>query len=77
MTPPDLRIDQLGASPGAIPDVFAFPTHIGVGSLKPLSRELIKAQRCDPAIGVVMKQMEARKSMSDLKTQDPVLMILQ
>lgn len=28
-------IDQLGASPEAIPDVFAFPTHIGVGPLQP------------------------------------------
>lgn len=71
-------IDQLGASPGAIPDVFAFPTLVGWAPLEQLNREdLAKAQRCDPAIGVVIKQMEAQRSIADLKTQDPVLMILQ
>lgn len=71
-------VDQLGASPKAIPDVFAFPAQVGVSPLDQLSRgDLTKAQRCDPAIGVVMKHMEARKSMSDLKTQDHVLMIFQ
>ncbi|KAG7512030.1 Retrovirus-related Pol poly from transposon 297 [Solea senegalensis] len=44
-------VDQLGASPECVPDVFAFPTHLELKSLGQMSKqELIDAQENDAAI---------------------------
>ncbi|XP_058494566.1 uncharacterized protein LOC131465683 [Solea solea] len=44
-------VDQLGASPECVPDVFAFPSHLELKSLGQMSKqELIDAQENDAAI---------------------------
>ncbi|KAJ8345313.1 hypothetical protein SKAU_G00295060 [Synaphobranchus kaupii] len=57
---PTRLVDQLGASPGAIPDVYAFPTCLEGRYLDQLDkRELQKAQEQDPVIGIVRREVEA------------------
>ncbi|KAJ8340547.1 hypothetical protein SKAU_G00351800 [Synaphobranchus kaupii] len=57
---PTRLVDQLGASPGAIPDVYAFPTCLEGRYLDQLDkRELQKAQEQDPVIGIVSREVEA------------------
>ncbi len=71
-------IDQLGAPPDAIPDVFSFASHLEMGPLEQLSqKDLIEAQKSDPAIGLVLKVMETGTPISDLKTKDPEVSVLQ
>ncbi len=71
-------IDQLGAPPDAIPDVFSFTSHLEMGPLEQLSqKDLIEAQKSDPAIGPVLKVMETGTPISDLKTKDPEVSVLQ
>lgn len=44
-------VQQLGVSPEAIPEYYAFPTRLDVGSLEQLSsQELRNVQEDDPAI---------------------------
>ncbi|XP_048046522.1 uncharacterized protein LOC125268395 [Megalobrama amblycephala] len=48
---PQRYIDQLGASPDCVPDIYAFPTHLELKSLGQMSKqELIAAQEDDAAI---------------------------
>lgn len=71
-------MDQLGVSPDAIPDVYTFSTNLEISPLEQLNHiELIKAQRSDSALGVVLKQLEDGKSISELNTQEWKIMILQ
>lgn len=44
-------VDQLGVSSVVIPDAYAFPTHLELGSLEhPRPQQLKKAQDLDPLI---------------------------
>ncbi len=71
-------IDQLGAPPDAISDVFSFASQLEMGPLEQLSqKDLIEAQKSDPAIGPVLKVMETGTPISDLKTKDPEVSVLQ
>uniref|UniRef100_A0A8C1M5Z3 ribonuclease H n=1 Tax=Cyprinus carpio TaxID=7962 RepID=A0A8C1M5Z3_CYPCA len=71
-------IDQLGAPPDAIPDVFYFASQLEMGPLEQLSRkDLIEAQRSYAAIGPVLKGMETGTPISGLKTKDPEVSVLQ
>ena len=57
-TPPRY-IDQLGASPEGIPEVFAFPTHLDLLSLRQMSKaDLKEAQQKDDIIQKVMEAMQ-------------------
>ncbi|KAI5616885.1 hypothetical protein C0J50_23556 [Silurus asotus] len=48
---PQRYIDQLGASPDCVPNIYAFPTHLELKSLGQMSKqELIAAQEDDAAI---------------------------
>lgn len=48
---PQRYIDQLGASPDCVPDIYAFPTHLELKSLGQMSKqELIAAQEDDADI---------------------------
>uniref|UniRef100_A0A665VGA2 Gypsy retrotransposon integrase-like protein 1 n=1 Tax=Echeneis naucrates TaxID=173247 RepID=A0A665VGA2_ECHNA len=52
-------VDQLGVSPEAIPDTYAYLTQIEISPLEQLSlKELIAAQNSDPDISVVKVQIE-------------------
>ncbi len=49
-----------------------------MGPLEQLSqKDLIEAQKSDPAIGLVLKVMETGTPISDLKTKDPEVSVLQ
>ncbi|KAL0196751.1 hypothetical protein M9458_005291, partial [Cirrhinus mrigala] len=55
-------VEQLGASSDCIPDVFAFPTHLSCHSLELKSHaELVKAQRDDVTLSVVISALEGGK----------------
>lgn len=55
-------VDQLGASPDAIPAVYSYLTQVEGNELEQLSsKELIEAQRLDPVISVVMSQVKLGK----------------
>ncbi|KAJ8385586.1 hypothetical protein AAFF_G00184480 [Aldrovandia affinis] len=57
-TPPRY-IDQLGPSPECIPEVYAFPTHLELLSLKQMSKaDLIEAQKKDNTIQRVVEAMQ-------------------
>lgn len=59
-------VDQLGVSPEVIPECYAFPTRLDVGSLEQLSiQDLRKAQDEDPAICIV-KGAVAKGQLSSL-----------
>ena len=64
-TPPRY-VDQLGASPECIPEVFAFPTHLNMFSLSQMSKaDLKEAQQKDDIIGRVMEAMQQGNWPSD------------
>lgn len=45
-------VDQLGASPKCVPDIYVFPTHLELKSLGQMSKqELVTAQKNDKVIG--------------------------
>ncbi|XP_038574937.1 uncharacterized protein LOC119902683 [Micropterus salmoides] len=45
-------VDQLGASPKCVPDIYAFPTHVELNSLGQMTKqELVMAQKNDAVIG--------------------------
>ncbi|XP_076830977.1 uncharacterized protein LOC143476602 [Brachyhypopomus gauderio] len=63
---PHRYVDQLGASPECIPEVFAFPTHLNLCSLKQMSKsELLEAQQKDNIIRRVMEAMRDEKWPND------------
>lgn len=52
-------VDQLGASPACIPDVYAFPSQLLLDSLEQLSKaDLITAQKRDAVIGRVAEAVK-------------------
>ncbi|CAI5657555.1 unnamed protein product [Oreochromis niloticus] len=70
-------VDQLGASPDAIPALYANFTQIEVGPLEQLSlKELSEAQDSDPVIGVVKSQVERNQSVSAPTHANPDVVLL-
>ncbi|KAJ8399615.1 hypothetical protein AAFF_G00410260 [Aldrovandia affinis] len=62
-------IDQLGPSPECIPEVYAFPTHLELLSLKQMSKaDLIEAQKKDNTIQRVVEAMQRGKWPKDKET---------
>ncbi len=52
-------VEQLGAAPDCIPEVYAFPSQLYLSSLEQLSKaDLMKAQRRDDVIGCVMDALK-------------------
>lgn len=61
-------VNQLGVSPEAIPDAYAYLTQIEIIPLEQLSiKELIAAQSSDPDISVVKEQIEKGKDVQSFK----------
>ena len=59
LTNPPRYVDQLGASPDCVPDIYAFPTHLELKSLGQMSKqELIKAQEDDAVIGSALQAVK-------------------
>ena len=59
-------VDQLGASPECIPEVFAFPMHLELFSLRQMSKtELREAQQRDDILKRVMEAMKQGNWPSD------------
>uniref|UniRef100_A0AAY4AVH5 Gypsy retrotransposon integrase-like protein 1 n=1 Tax=Denticeps clupeoides TaxID=299321 RepID=A0AAY4AVH5_9TELE len=49
-------VQQLGATPECVPELYAFPTRLDLNSLELMTQaELIKAQKQDPVVGLVLK----------------------
>lgn len=70
---PPRYVDQLGASPDCIPDVYTFPMHMELKSLEHLSiPELRHAQRADTVIGPAIQAIEQQTWPED-PTNDPEL----
>lgn len=71
-------VEQLGVSPEVIPECYAFPTRLDVGSLEHLSsHDLIKAQGEDPAISQVRHAVSKGQLSSLSRDKDPEVHILQ
>lgn len=71
-------VDQLGASPDAVPAVYSYLTHIEGSELEQLShKELLEAQSSDPVISVVMAQVKQGKCDSASKHPNPDVTLLQ
>ncbi|XP_023190648.1 uncharacterized protein LOC111608786 [Xiphophorus maculatus] len=72
---PERLIDQLGATPSAVPDAYACFTHLQLSPLERLSKlDLAKAQDLDPVIG------PAKKAVQDAvwpSNRHPDLLLLQ
>lgn len=67
-TPPRY-VDQLGAPPECVPEVFAFPTHLNLCSLNQMSKpELREAQQKDDVIRTVLEAMKDGKWPTDKAT---------
>ena len=61
-------VDQLGVSPEAIPDAYAYLTQIEISPLEQLSiKELIEAQSLDPVIKVVKEHIEEGRGVLSSK----------
>lgn len=73
-TPPRY-VDQLGVSPKCIPEVFTFPTHLELFSLKQLSKvDLVAAQQKDDIVRTVMEAMKNWKWPSDSNTAPDLIL---
>lgn len=71
-------VEQLGVSPEVIPECYAFPTRLDVGSLEHLSsHDLIKAQEEDPAISPVIHAVKKGQLFSLSRDKDPEVHLLQ
>lgn len=67
---PQRCVDQLGASPKCVPDLFAFPTHLELKSLGQMSKqELITAQQNDAMIGPTIQAVNNGNWPSDMNTE--------
>ena len=74
-TPPRY-IDQLGPSPECIPEVYAFPTHLDLLSLKQMSKaDLIEAQKKDNTIRKVVEAMQRGKWPRDKETDTEMMLM--
>nr|XP_057906640.1 uncharacterized protein LOC131104002 [Doryrhamphus excisus]XP_057906648.1 uncharacterized protein LOC131104002 [Doryrhamphus excisus] len=59
---PPRYVDQLGASPDCVPDIYAFPTHLELKSLGQMStQDLIKAQEEDAEISSALQAVKQGK----------------
>lgn len=55
-------VDQTGASPGCVPDIYAFPMRMELQSLEHVSKaDLAQAQKEDPVIGPAIKAVQQNK----------------
>ncbi|KAL7857415.1 hypothetical protein SRHO_G00163140 [Serrasalmus rhombeus] len=71
-------IEQLGATPNAIPDLYAYPTRLGISSLEQLSEEdLRKAQEADAAISRVKRAVKAGHWLQTTQDNLPELALFQ
>lgn len=71
-------VEQLGVSPEVLPECYAFPSRLDVGSLKHLSsHDLIKAQEEDPAISQVRHAVSKGQLSSLSRDKDPEVHLLQ
>ncbi|KAL7878188.1 hypothetical protein SRHO_G00048310 [Serrasalmus rhombeus] len=71
-------IEQLGAPPNAIPDLYAYPTRLGISSLEQLSEEdLQKAQEADAAISRVKRAVKAGHWLQTTQDNLPELALFQ
>lgn len=81
LLPPEVSprmVDQLGVSSFAIPDAYAFPTHLELGSLEHLTpQQLMKAQDLDPLINPVKRELESGEFTASMTRSDPHLFLLQ
>ena len=69
---PHRMIDQLGASPDAIPEAYAFPAQLVLSHLEQLSHvELKRAQDVDPLIGLVKQGLRNGTWPTNAKNADP------
>lgn len=75
---PHRLVDQLGASPGAITDAYAFFSQLEVSPLEQLSlEEISKAQDLDPVIGVAKHSTKTGTWPSITKTDHRDVALLQ
>ncbi|KAJ8381352.1 hypothetical protein SKAU_G00021300 [Synaphobranchus kaupii] len=76
---PEYRlIDQLGASPSAIPTAYAFPKQLEISPLEQISRdEIKKAQDLDSAIGTAKRGMRNGTWPPTTKSDNPDVAILE
>ena len=66
-------VEQLGASPECVPDVYAFPTRVQLNTLGQLSRqELILAQGQDPVIGLTINAVKQGKWPDDVESNPEI-----
>ncbi|KAJ8353671.1 hypothetical protein SKAU_G00212380 [Synaphobranchus kaupii] len=69
--------DQLGVSPEAIPECYAFPTRLELGCLEQLSRsDLLKAQASDANIAPVRQAIQEGK-LASVQCKNPGIALLQ
>ena len=67
-------VEQLGAPPDCIPDVYAFPTCIKLNTMGQMSRqELITAQVQVPLIGPTIQSVKCGKWPADIKSNPEML----
>jgi len=75
---PHRHVDQLGASPGAVPDAYAFPTQLGISTLEPLSHyELRRALDLDPIIGMSKRGLKNGTWHPTTKSTNPEAALLE
>lgn len=69
-------MEQLGAPPECVPDIYAFPTHLDVSSLEQMSPpELISAQTNDTVIGPAIQAVKHGKWPDDVES-NPELVLM-
>ena len=67
-------VEQLGAPPECIPEVYAYPTRMQLNTISQLSRqELIAAQNQDIVLKTTMQAMKTGKWPGDLKSNPEIL----
>ena len=69
--------EQLGVSPDAIPECYAYPTHLDVGSLEQISnKDLAKAQEEDTSISSIKQAVRERRLPIAVKGESLETMLL-
>ncbi|KAK7884084.1 hypothetical protein WMY93_027207 [Mugilogobius chulae] len=67
-------VEQLGAPPECIPEVYAYPTRMQLNTLSQMSRqELVTAQSQDTVIQTTIQAMKSGKWPEDIKSKPEVL----
>lgn len=73
---PARYVDQLGASPDCVPDIYTFPMHMELKSIEHMSKsELIRAQKDDSEIGPAIQAVVQKKWPDSIKSS-PELVLL-